>query len=133
MFINLLRLIRDFAALGKNPTRKSQRVRLISKKNRASSENPIIGTKYECEGTVIFIDQVGTYGIRVSVEWDNSFKSAYDPNELLVSDLPCTPHPYHFKPNFAKDNPNYTFKERKASLRYLNARSPMKGRDGTWL
>jgi len=129
MFISLVRLIRNFAALDTQPTRKNQRVRLISQGRKASSENPITGTRYECEGTVIFVDKdaIPLHGTsKVSVSWDNERKNIYNQYELNVSDLPCNPHPYYFKPNFTKSNPNYTFKERKASLKYYEERGEHK-------
>lgn len=142
MFISLVRLIRSFAALDKPPTKKNQRVRLISKGRKASAENPITGTRYECEGTVRYVDKdaIPLHGAsKVSVDWDNDRSNIYNQYELNVSDLPCSPHPYHFKPNFTKSNPNYTFKERKASLRYYEEVQGktkymvLKGRKATWL
>lgn len=125
MFINLARLIRNFAALGELPTRRNQRVRLVDTKRKASSENPIMGTRYECEGTVIHTDtDYGPKDIRISVKWDNKHRNIYHFKDLVVSDLPCNPHPYHFKANFTKSNPNYTFKERKAALRYYEESRP---------
>lgn len=106
----------------------------MDKSRKASPENPIAETSYECEGTVCGFDRVGTFRIGLFIEWDNGQKNSYDQNDLVVSDLPCNPYPYHFKPNFTKNNPNYTFKERKASLRYHEASGPrLKARGGTWL
>lgn len=139
MFISLVRLIRNFAVLGKPPSRKNQRVRLIGKKRKASSENPITGTKYECEGTVYFIDRADGRETKICISWDNEQKNIHRRNDLIVSDLPCCPHPYHFKPNFTKSNPNYTFKERKATLKYYAEKEQMinemtmRGRKATWL
>jgi hypothetical protein len=128
MFISLVRLIRNYAALGKPPNRKNQRVKLISQNYKSTAENPIMGTKYECEGTVIHVSVAGSvFGeVKISVKWDNEFHNIYTLEELEVSDLPCSPRPYRFNANFTKNNPNYTFKKRKASLKYHETTSDLK-------
>lgn len=45
------------------------------------SSNPLVGTPYECEGT---IEQAGLIG--VSVKWDNGTKNTYDVKTLALSE-----------------------------------------------
>lgn len=63
--------------------KKGDRVRFVDnyKNYSIGSANPLVGTLYECEGTV-----ENTGPISTSVKWDNGTKNSYDVNTLALSE-----------------------------------------------
>ncbi len=78
---------------------KDDRVRYISGRHWLGPGNPLIGSKYECEGT---ISGVNSRVNRISVNWDNGTTNFYaeDDLELAEHKLDC-------------NNPNAVFRSRK--------------------
>jgi hypothetical protein len=107
MLFRLIRLIKNHNALGKPPKRKGQRVILLeSNYPHVPSHNyPIKGSNYACEGTITSI-----FDDKGMVIWDNGQLLSYPINRLQVCDLPFTPAPMGFYPNFEPDNPNIVWK-----------------------
>lgn len=56
-----------------------------------SKNNPLFGSEYECDGTIISIDHDGGY---VQVEWDNGTHNSYSTHDL-------TPILENLNPNMA--------------------------------
>jgi len=84
--------------------RIGDRVYYVSGKHGQSESNPLNGTKYECEGTVV--DNVQSYGLTLRVNWDNGESNIYGIKDLVVIG----------KPNPA--DPNEAFQRKKCRSGY---------------
>lgn len=76
---------------------KGDRVRYISGRHWLGPGNPLIGSKYECEGTVTYL-RLG----RISVGWDNGTKNFYGEDDLELAEH-----------KLGHNNPNAAFRSRK--------------------
>jgi len=63
------------------------RVRYISGAHGNSKNNPLIGTEYECAGTVVRTENYGA--ISYSVSWDNGTTNAYQAMDLVLVGSQC--------------------------------------------
>lgn len=55
------------------------RVHYVSKAHGQSSANPLLGSKYYCEG---FITNTGNVGSYIEVDWDNGTHNSYTSGDL---------------------------------------------------
>jgi len=60
--------------------KKGEKVLLINSKYVADQQNPIMGSKYECEGIVVGFQYEENM---VVVQWDNGYHNAY--NSITLS------------------------------------------------
>lgn len=81
----------------------SDRVYYTSGKHGAASNNPLVGTKYECAGTIYEVDNQH----HIRVEWDNGRRNSYDHHDLI----------HATDSSLGKQNPNLTFRMKKLGLR----------------
>ena len=56
------------------------RVIYISGRHGKGPNNPLFGTKYECQGTVVMEDK--GHGFPVQVRWDNGKTNSYSASDL---------------------------------------------------
>ena len=75
------------------------RVVYVSGRHGTMKSNPLVGSKYECEGTIDYSDRVHT-----NVLWDNGTHNSYTPNDLMLIGK-------------GKVNPNREFSLKKRNLR----------------
>ena len=80
----------------------NDRVIYTSGRHGKSSSNPLFGTKFECEGTVIMEDK--GHGFPVQVRWDNGKTNSYSATDFERVDGSCT-------------NPNMAFSLKKRKRR----------------
>lgn len=78
------------------------RVLLTSSTLRPALENPVVGTPWECAGTVVHVLVYGdnkTSNTVVFVNWDNERSNYYHPSHLSLADQ-----------DLPENNPNKLFK-----------------------
>jgi len=78
------------------------RVKLYGGNYQPATTNPVVGSKYECVGTVISLDNNSHHPIRV--RWDNGNHNDYRQRELIVVDVVKEP------PDIKKLGPNAAFR-----------------------
>lgn len=61
---------------------RGDRVLYISGDHGVSDSNPLVGTNYECAGTVV---DTGGHGMHVRVHWDNGLSNSYNLGDLKIA------------------------------------------------
>ena len=86
---------------------ESSRVILTGSDYDPCDEDPVAGTEWECEGTVMSFNDGREYPMNVA--WDNETNNDYHPQHLeIVGEVPVTP-------SMEENNPNKTFRAQKKS------------------
>jgi len=86
--------------------KKGDRVYYVSGVHGALSNNPLIDTKYECQGSV---REIRDSGFSISVRWDNGTSNSYNSGDLVHADIVINrPLP--------KTDPNSAFRIKKKRL-----------------
>ena len=85
---------------------KGDRVYYVSGAHGALSNNPLIDTKYECQGSV---RNIRASGYSISVKWDNGTQNCYNSEDLVHANIVVNrPLP--------KTDPNSAFRIKKKRL-----------------
>ena len=104
-------------------TKYASRVELHSKKYTPEQVNPIIGSIYECTGTVSNLFIGSRY--QIEVIWDNGYRNKYKSNDLVkIGDKPLPPKSEDI--NEANPNREFRLRRRKQSRFEKSQDQPVK-------
>jgi len=123
MIFRLIKFLKFHAAMGQEPWKVRQRVKLEPGYYAPSQVNPCRGSLHECEGTVIKIRKDAA-----SVKWDTGHTTIYIVGSERYSPLYITNFPIKLKSLKTKliglheNNPNITFKKQKEQQQIQNAK-----------